>query len=187
MVSFPPSVTKYTKPTTVPRLMHNGPNDIFLPQAQHEAQSLLHLSVQRELHHHQGQPAPLPGLSSQALHRHRHDERVWVDFGCICPPGCSQAVVTWAHVPCLHFGFVFFTTVFYFCLQSLLQKKKRKENRPFPTLCSHVLCSNEGKFLQIKNSQDTWSWQLEEKSSHLNLKPQKCSLFLGFLFSDLKM
>lgn len=126
MVSFPPSATTYTKPTTIPRLMHNGPNDIFLPQAQHEAQSLLHLPVQRELHHHQGQPAPLPGLSSQALHRHRHDERVWVDFGCICPPSCSQAVEMWAHAPCLYFVLFFFTTVFYFCLQSLLQKKKKK-------------------------------------------------------------
>lgn len=49
---------------------------LLLPQAQHEAQGLLHVSLQRQLHHHQGQQAPLPGMPAEALRGHRHDERV---------------------------------------------------------------------------------------------------------------
>lgn len=56
-----------------------GSPDPDLPatlQAQHEAEGPVHLSLQWGLPHHQGQPASLPSLPAQALHRHRHDERM---------------------------------------------------------------------------------------------------------------
>lgn len=52
----------------------------------------------------------------------------------------------------LFFSFFFLRQCFISVSRASCKKKVKKENRPFPTVCSHVLCSNEGKFLQIKNS-----------------------------------
>lgn len=43
-------------------------------QEEHEEEGHVHLSLQRGLPHHQGQPAALPGLPAQALRGHRNDE-----------------------------------------------------------------------------------------------------------------